>query len=484
MVRVEPVGPIDDQTSNIPSGSRTSSAAAVECCQPVQAFKTTPSKDNNAAKSTITPGSPRTVVRDFSEVTPACSPRVFRGSGDADRGEVSNTHDECEAPTVVAPAMRIPNPVAASTFEEEEKEPRIPMVHVCASTPVDVPRKNDGAGGVTHPIPSHRNCAVAVGIIWASMIATGIGVGVAVGITVNAGAGVGVAIGLVLTGLICYLTVLIGYMVMYNNGLKRNHMYPLVSRLGFATNYRFNIAMRCIMVNVPWDCVTWAMGNESKDRLKEQHSSVSEEDDVEVGCPASEVATVVKPCPAQRGGVCFIGDSEFTFWHHLAEDMLPFSRKCFNAGFGGSRTDDLLRHLEPLCLSWDPCAVVVHVGGNDYDFEPLVTPATVAKKLVDILQRISSHPSVTSVGWLLTPRRAIYSDHKWLYLKNLAEEGKQELGRRGLSWAITMFDVRDLEHPLSDYHEVDCVHLNSIGHHKKAQRLLKLLEDANWKDNT
>ena len=40
----------------------------------------------------------------------------------------------------------------------------------------------------------------------------------------------------------------------------------------------------------------------------------------------------------------------------------------FNAGFGGARTSDLLRAAEELCVVWSPRMVVLHCGGNDFDF--------------------------------------------------------------------------------------------------------------------
>ena len=42
----------------------------------------------------------------------------------------------------------------------------------------------------------------------------------------------------------------------------------------------------------------------------------------------------------------------------------------FNAGFGGARTSDLLRAAEELCVVWSPRMVVLHCGGNDFDFRP------------------------------------------------------------------------------------------------------------------
>lgn len=87
--------------------------------------------------------------------------------------------------------------------------------------------------------------------------------------------------------------------------------------------------------------------------------------------------------PISKGGVCFLGDSEFNFWHHLRSDMdslmphsplsvgnsstaVPPVEGCFNAGFGGSRTIDLLWYAQPLCLKHQPRAVVLHNGGGSH----------------------------------------------------------------------------------------------------------------------
>ena len=69
---------------------------------------------------------------------------------------------------------------------------------------------------------------------------------------------------------------------------------------------------------------------------------------------------LLSPAP---GGVGFFGDSTFNYWVPL-EACIPGA---FNAGFGGSRSADLIRHAQQLVLRWDPSRVVIHVGGNDWD---------------------------------------------------------------------------------------------------------------------
>lgn len=71
--------------------------------------------------------------------------------------------------------------------------------------------------------------------------------------------------------------------------------------------------------------------------------------------------------PPEVQGYAFFGDSEFTYWYNLAEDMQPFAPGCFNAGFGGSRILDLIEWADRLCLRWQPKVVVLHCMGNDWD---------------------------------------------------------------------------------------------------------------------
>lgn len=264
---------------------------------------------------------------------------------------------------------------------------------------------------------------------------------------------------------------LIVYMVVYSNGLKSNEMGTFVNRLGFAANLRANLACRALLTcgyNGYCDLVTMVMDGEAKERLQLIEKLPNLDSERQSG-------------PA-RGGVCFLGDSEFTFWHQLEQDMLPFSPKCFNAGFGGARTIDLDRNLGPLCLDWDPKVVIVHAGGNDFDFNPDVTPEVVAERIVSLFQTICLHPSVEEVGYLLSSRRPVYSDEKWEYMRMVHTTTQAAIQAHDLHNKVQILDLRDMIHPLSDFVESDRVHLNEGGHHTKSIRLVQMLSLA-WPEH-
>jgi lysophospholipase L1-like esterase len=247
------------------------------------------------------------------------------------------------------------------------------------------------------------------------------------------------------------LVLLVVYMVLYNEGLKANKTSALVASLGFGLNLQANRAMQQVMRST-CGCVRWVMDREAQDRA----------------------AAIRRACPGRRG-LCFYGDSEFTFWHHVQADMFDFSSNVIQAGFGGSRSEDLLRHQQALCLDHAPAQVIVHCAGNDWDFSSgTADPEAVAANLVRLFEELHQH--VDQVGLLLTPRRPIYPDNKWQYMSSVASSVQQQLTRARAR--VTVFDIRDLEHPLDDFH-LDRVHLNTQGHKRKAVRLCKLLQ-AEW----
>merc|ERR1711988_1814372 len=99
--------------------------------------------------------------------------------------------------------------------------------------------------------------------------------------------------------------------------------------------------------------------------------------------------------------------------------------------------------------------------------------------MVELFERLHAHSSVKRLGYLLSSRRPVYCEAKWQYMKALARLTRKELQKRGLP--VIVFDLRDMVHPLSEFFGVDRVHLNTIGHHKKAQRLLQMFAAA-WPD--
>ena len=187
------------------------------------------------------------------------------------------------------------------------------------------------------------------------------------------------AIALVLSGVIggyvVFMVALIIYMVCYSGGLKSESMAGCVERLGFVTNVFAQSVCRMHMMccfNGRFHIFGLIMNGEAAQTLgliKKLNGGAG-------------------PAP---GGVCWIGDSEFTFWLNLREDMAPFHPNCFNAGFGGARLCDVLHNLKRLCLRWEPRIVIVHAGGNDLDTDPTLRAEEIPQKAR--LTCASSHAS-------------------------------------------------------------------------------------------
>lgn len=119
----------------------------------------------------------------------------------------------------------------------------------------------------------------------------------------------------------------------------------------------------------------------------------------------------LSPAP---GGIAFIGDSTFNYWSSL-EACIPGA---FNAGFGGSRSTDLVRHVHQLVLRWNPSQVVIHVGGNDWDTGEIRRTKETIETLVLLIQNSGGSRPI-SVVLFFTPRAPQYTDAKWIFLSDL-----------------------------------------------------------------
>jgi hypothetical protein len=252
---------------------------------------------------------------------------------------------------------------------------------------------------------------------------------------------------------VIFMTCLIIYMLSYSNGLQKPPMPWCVDMLGFVRNMRANIVCRFFLMGGYIGCcniVGLVMQGEADDALK-------------------RIKKLRNGQGPEPGGVCWIGDSEFTFWHHLPGDMKEFHPNCFNAGFGGSRLVDIQNNVERLCLDFDPATVIVHAGGNDFDFDPNLVAQDMPARLIRLFKTIAGHPSVKRVGYLLSSRRPVYSDEKWDFMVRVHSLTIDEIRRSNLN--VQVFDLRDMVHPLQDFC-IDRVHLNTEGHSRKAQKLL------------
>jgi lysophospholipase L1-like esterase len=76
---------------------------------------------------------------------------------------------------------------------------------------------------------------------------------------------------------------------------------------------------------------------------------------------AFEAADAKTPPP--EGAILFVGDSTFTKWKTIHDDLPEYT--VINRGFGGSQMSDLLHFTDRIVLHYKPRMIVVQEGGND-----------------------------------------------------------------------------------------------------------------------
>jgi lysophospholipase L1-like esterase len=90
--------------------------------------------------------------------------------------------------------------------------------------------------------------------------------------------------------------------------------------------------------------------------------------------PASEVPnkfekdivafeTADRTSPPPKNAILFVGDSQFTRWKSIHEDLKGYA--VINRGFGGSKMSDLLLYVDRIVIPYRPRLIVVNEGGND-----------------------------------------------------------------------------------------------------------------------
>jgi hypothetical protein len=68
--------------------------------------------------------------------------------------------------------------------------------------------------------------------------------------------------------------------------------------------------------------------------------------------------------PPPADAIEFIGSSTIRFWDSLGEDMQPLV--AFGRGFGGAKIADLVYFTDRLVKPYQPRALVVYIGANDF----------------------------------------------------------------------------------------------------------------------
>lgn len=111
--------------------------------------------------------------------------------------------------------------------------------------------------------------------------------------------------------------------------------------------------------------------------------------------------------PPSAGAILFVGDSQFTRWKTVHQDLPEY--RIINRGFGGSKMTDLLLYTERIVLPYKPRMIVVNEGGND-----IHSGRTPEQLLADIRTFVSQVrsvlPNVPIVFSGLTPSPARWNE--------------------------------------------------------------------------
>jgi lysophospholipase L1-like esterase len=120
---------------------------------------------------------------------------------------------------------------------------------------------------------------------------------------------------------------------------------------------------------------------------------------------AFEAADKTNPPPP--GAILLAGDSQFTRWKTVHEDLPGY--RVINRGFGGSKMSDLLLYTDRIVLPYKPRMIVVNEGGNDIHAGR--TPEQLLADITNFVGRVQAVlPETTIVFGGLTPSPARWSE--------------------------------------------------------------------------
>ena len=272
-----------------------------------------------------------------------------------------------------------------------------------------------------------------------------------------------------------YAAAIAAYCHAYVTGIRDAHESAIVEALGPDVNHSIMGFTKRIIVRV--GLVDWVMDREARRRRRALATN-----------------------PPERGAMCFYGDSEFAMWPSLTTDFVCTpdqttpacgsacrtglsgaldARGAFNAGFGGSRTRDLRRHVRDLCISWSPRAVVVHCDGNDWDFgilqckTPQSMVAVAVSNLAALAHELRAH-GIEDVVYLFTPPKPADTVAKCAFRHEV------RAGVEGFLRVLRMDECVDGQQLFADASNfaVDGTHMLPDAHRRAGQLLANMLAEG------
>ncbi|HQR33788.1 MAG TPA: GDSL-type esterase/lipase family protein [Blastocatellia bacterium] len=112
--------------------------------------------------------------------------------------------------------------------------------------------------------------------------------------------------------------------------------------------------------------------------------------------------------PPQPGGILFIGSSIFRRWEKLTQQMTPLP--VFNRAFGGSRTEEILQHMDKIVLPYKPRIIVYYCGSNDINAD--IKPEQIVANFKEFAKRVHAQLPQTKIFYV-SINRAPQKMERW-----------------------------------------------------------------------
>ena len=140
--------------------------------------------------------------------------------------------------------------------------------------------------------------------------------------------------------------------------------------------------------------------------------------------------------PPPKGAILFVGDSTFTKWKTIHDDLPEYT--VINRGFGGSTMSDLLYFTERIVIRYQPRLIVVQEGGNDLHGGR--TPAQLLADMKAFVEKVrGALPEVPILLCSTTPNPARWSEVE--IRKQANELVKEYAGTQKNVTYVNLFDA-------------------------------------------
>lgn len=152
--------------------------------------------------------------------------------------------------------------------------------------------------------------------------------------------------------------------------------------------------------------------------------------------------------PPIPNGMLFLGSSTIRLWSTLADDMQPLN--AIGRGFGGAKIVDVSYYVERLVKPYQPRAIVLYIGGNDFSTLSGNKPKTPEQALLlysQLLLRLKTQAPDTVVH-ILALKPTVSAMQQWSQIREV------NVGLQALA----------VDKPMVTFFDANAVLYNSQGH--------------------